>query len=236
MTHSNTAAGLKQTQPLKNLCAFAARLLLCLVCFFAFGVAAAADDNNGDGGDGGAALLRKFWTQTPSARAQFRQLVFDDGGEVLSDGGGRFWFARGGRFRVEYQQPDELLLVSDGESFWSYEKDLRQVVVRPLATLGGGFLAALSAGEWDTLLRLYVLSDGGADGDMQWVAAKSKNSEDTVRHILFGFDDGGALRQLKMRDAFGGRVRVDIIGLTFGAADEFFVFTPPPDAEIISDL
>ncbi len=201
-------------------------LLLCLSCAFVY----AADDD-----DDGAALLRAFWTQTPSAQAQFRQRVYDDDGELLSDGGGRLWFARGGKFRVEYQSPEELLIVSNGESFWSYEKDLRQVVVRPLSSLGGGFLAALSAGEWQALPRLYDLSAGGAEDGMRWVVAQSKDKEDAVRRILFGFDDGGALQQLKMHDAFGGMVRVDIIGLSPGAADDIFDFVPPPDAEIIRD-
>lgn len=241
MTHSNTAARLIQT-PKQNgggVVLFVRRLflLLCAVCAFGFGGAAVAadDDNDNNNGGDGVLLLRKFWSQTPAASVAFRQRVYDDDGELLSDGGGKFWFARGGRFRVEYQSPDELLLVSNGESFWSYEKDLQQVVVRPLASLGGGFLAALSAGEWRALLQLYNLSDGDVVDDMHRVLAQSRNDEDSVRNIVFWFDGGGGLRRLDMLDAFGGIVKVDIRALSIGADDDAFVFVPPPDAEVISD-
>lgn len=205
------------------------------LCGFVVIGAAAAEDVSGKAGDDGASLLQAFWAKTPSAMVEFRQEVFDEDGESLSDGGGILWFARGGRFRVQYQSPDELLLVSDGESFWSYEKDLRQVVVRPLSSLGGGFLAALTAGEWQKLRQLYDISaeESAADG-MQKITARSRDKQDAVRRIVFIFG-GGDLRHLVMHDAFGGRVRVDITSLTAGADDELFTFTPPPDAEIISD-
>ena len=76
------------------------RFALCACCFV--GAAVFADD--------GELLLRKFWSQTPGARAEFRQRVYDSDGELLSSGGGKLWFARGGKFRVEYQSPEELLL------------------------------------------------------------------------------------------------------------------------------
>ena len=201
------------------------RFALCACCFV--GAAVFADD--------GELLLRKFWSQTPGARAEFRQRVYDSDGELLSSGGGKLWFARGGKFRVEYQSPEELLLVSNGETFWSYEKDLQQVLVRPLSSLGGGFLAALSAGEWKELPRHYILAADGADDNLHWESAKSRDPEDAIRRIRFGFDGGGSLRQLQMHDAFGGVVQITMRNLTIGAADGIFVFVPPPGAEVISD-
>lgn len=179
--------------------------------------------------------MRGFWTQTPNAEAQFKQTVLDSDGETLSESGGRLWFARGGKFRVEYDAPEQLLLVSDGESFWSYEADLKQALVRPLSSLGGGFLAALSASEWGELPEHYKLSAADAGEGLRWVTATTRASEDSVREIRFGFDDGGELRKLNMRDSFGGEVRIEIANWTRGASESRFVFAPPPGTEVVAD-
>ena len=179
--------------------------------------------------------MREFWTQTPNAEAQFKQTVLDSDGETLSESGGRLWFARGGKFRVEYDAPEQLLLVSDGESFWSYEADLKQALVRPLSSLSGGFLAALSASEWGELPEHYTLSAADAGEGLRWVTATTRAAEDSVREIRFGFDNGGELRKLNMRDSFGGEVRIEIANWTRGASESRFVFAPPPGTEVVAD-
>ncbi len=161
----------------------------------------------------------------------------DTEGEIFSQISGKLWFARGGRFRAEYAPPEPLLVVSDGETLWTYEPELNQAIVRPLATIGGSFLLALSAAEWGELRRNYRFAAALSEDDegIRWVQAESRAQQSSVRAIRFGFAKNNQLQKLQMQDAFGGTVQIQINEFTKGADDSVFVFAPPPGTDIVSD-
>ncbi len=96
--------------------------------------------------------LRNFLEHVQTMRAAFRQEVVN-GKQVVEEARGHVALKRPGRFRWDYEQPYQRVVVADGERLWLYEADLAQVTVRPLAAGLGETPAALLTGERDVLER-----------------------------------------------------------------------------------
>ena len=60
--------------------------------------------------------LRRFFDEISSYSAGFEQVVYDEGGKEIDRSTGRLWIERPGRFRWEYSQPSEQIIVGTGES------------------------------------------------------------------------------------------------------------------------
>ena len=165
----------------------------------------------------------------------FHQTTFDDSGMVLEETDGVLQYLRPSFFRMEYESPQQPLLVSDGELLWYYEADLKQVVVSPLQEMErNGLLTLFSSGGLEALLEHYVVTSGVGSNGLVWLNAEPQDAADSLRRIQLGFDNDGVLRQIKVLDAFGGAIQMDISSVGSRVADaDFFAFTPPPDTEII---
>jgi len=66
---------------------------------------------------------------TDGFSAKFEQQVISPDGEIVMDGSGFVDIARPSLFRWETLDPDENLLVSDGESLWYYSPFIEQVTI-----------------------------------------------------------------------------------------------------------
>ncbi len=66
---------------------------------------------------------------TDGFSAQFEQQVLSPDGEVVMQGEGTVEVARPGLFRWHAQEPDENLLVSDGQTLWYYSPFIEQVTL-----------------------------------------------------------------------------------------------------------
>ena len=103
--------------------------------------------------------FRQFASQVKSAKGEFTQSqVFRNGKREQLQG--QFTFARPGKFRWLYSKPYEQILVSDGEKFYLYDKDLEQVTVRKLGDAIGASPAAILFGNND-FEKHYKLSEEG---------------------------------------------------------------------------
>ena len=209
--------------------AAAARLLSAAVMMMFFSLSAAAAED-------GLSMLRAFLQNTPAARIVFRQTALDESGEIVGENSGRFWHLRPRFFRMEYDPPDALIIVSDGDSAWTYEPDLNQAVVRRLDDLDGAavLLETLAAGDLDFLQKDYALSSGLA-GKWRWAVAEARDRERPIQRLRLGFAAaGGELRRMELLDAFGGTARLDIDSISRTPPPaSLFRFTPPADAAIL---
>ena len=52
--------------------------------------------------------------------AQFTQFTLDGSGRLLDQAAGRMAIFRPGRFRWDYTQPDQQLILADGNNLWIY--------------------------------------------------------------------------------------------------------------------
>ena len=180
----------------------------------------------------GLSLLQHFLQNTPAANLVFSQTVFGDDGEIQSSGAGRLWFERPAKFRLEYDSPEQLLLVSDGKLAWLYEPELQQAVVQTAQTAAAEapLLRVLSDGL-ESLRADYALTSG-LGGEWRWAVAEAINERQSVRLLRLAFTPSGELRRVEMTDAFGGVARLDIESFHPSVDGAKFTFIPPPGVDV----
>ncbi len=208
---------------------FSAFSLAAVLLAAALATAAAAED--------GETLMRRFLDKTPGGKISFLQKSVGRQGETVAESNGRFWFRRPNLFRMEYDPPDALTAVSDGENNWTYQPDLNQVIVRPAQTGGGtsAFLDVLATGDLSPLENDYILFSGDGGG-LQWFTAEARTEDRQIRRMRMGFAEDGELRQVELNDSFGGGAVLEVISLSRAEAnDSLFRFTPPIGADIIRE-
>jgi outer membrane lipoprotein carrier protein len=190
--------------------------------------------------------LRHFVSSVRSAEGEFKQTIVGEAGRPPQQATGKFAFARPGKFRWEYELPYPQLLVGDGKRLWSWDRDLRQVTVRPLGNALGATPAAILFGK-DDIERDFTLIEGKADGPetgesekLAWVEARPRQTTaeggNGFQIIRFGFA-GERLQRIALRDNFGQTTIIVFSRMSVNPALDpgTFQFEPPPGADILGD-
>jgi len=94
-----------------------------------------------------AADVEKSLSGLASWSADFAQTIDDGRGHVLRSAAGRLYLQRPGKFRWDYTQPSEQLVLADGKQVWFYDKDLAQANVRDMDTSLASTPASLLSGS-----------------------------------------------------------------------------------------
>lgn len=179
--------------------------------------------------------FKTFLRTTQSASADFEQRVTDRDGRQVQESRGKFVFLRPGRFRWQYSEPVNQLIVGDGERVWIYDRDLEQVTVRRLSKALGSTPAALLAGSSD-VEAAFELSDAGESGGLEWLQAKPRESESGFERIRLGFGATG-IQAMELTDNFGQTTVLRFSHLVrnpkVDAAD--FRFVPPKGVDVLGE-
>jgi len=154
-------------------------------------------------------------------------------------GNGRMCQARPDRFAMRFTDPAGDLVVLDGSSVWLYYPSLdeKQVIQLPVTATAGGFdlhrefldrpaekYVATYEGE-DTVaghpthrIRLVPRSPTSYDGAVVWIDRS-----------------GGLLRQVRVEEENGSVRTVTLEGIEIDpqVPEDWFVFVPPPGAQVI---
>src|SRR5687767_7000586 len=115
---------------------FAALLLLCCAH-----VASAADTT------AGRQKVEGFLSGLTSLQANFKQTLSDRAGEIVETASGELAIRRPDRFRWDYREPNQQVIVADGSRIWLYDSDLEQVTVRKLDDTLSATPAMLLSGQ-----------------------------------------------------------------------------------------
>lgn len=200
-----------------------ARLAACVALIFA----------NPSSWAGGLEQLRQFVAQTKSGAGEFSQTVIARSGRKPQVASGSFSFERPGRFRWNYEQPYQQLLVGDGTRIWSYDQDLNQVTVKRMDDALGATPAAIIAGKAD-IEKNFDLAEGAAADGLMWVDATPKAADSAFTSLRLGFSDS-MLKVMEIGDNFGQNTR-----LVFERFEKnprldakIFHFVPPAGADVI---
>ena len=179
----------------------------------------------------GIAQLKRFVGETRSMKASFSQVVT---GRQTQTASGSMELSRPGKFRWSYEKPFEQLVVGDGAKVWVYDKDLNQVIVRPLDAALGATPAALLAGD-NALERNFTLVDGGAADGLAWVEATPTSADSTFTKVRIGFR-GQLPRAMELVDAFGQTTRLQFEAFERNVAlpADLFRFAPPAGADVVA--
>src|SRR5580700_8822209 len=94
-----------------------------------------------------AAEVERYLSGLASWTADFEQTIDDGHGNVLRSAAGRLYLQRPGKFRWDYSQPSEQLVLADGKQIWFYDKDLAQANVRDMDTSLASTPASLLSGS-----------------------------------------------------------------------------------------
>jgi len=171
--------------------------------------------------------------------AQFSQMLVDRDGRVVDESTGRLSIRRPDRFRWDYREPYEQVIVADGSRIWLYDADLEQVTVRRLDDSLSATPAMLLSGEGNLEDNFEVTQatrerDSGATID--WVRMEPRRSDTDFKWVQLGFQ-GEQLKFMRLADKLGQTTQ-----LTFSRLERNppldpsrFTFTVPPGADIIGD-
>jgi outer membrane lipoprotein carrier protein len=180
--------------------------------------------------------LNHFFNDVHTYSARFQQVVLDEGYNPIQESSGRVLIKRPGRFRWDYDPPDEHEIISDGDKVWTYDVELEQVTVRSLKKALGKTPAALLAGGVDLDKDFKVTDLGEVNGPLHWVHMVPKGDDVGFKDIRLGFQDG-RLRVMELVDGLGQTTRITMTdGQENGTiSDSQFEFTPPKGTDVIDD-
>lgn len=186
---------------------------------------------------GAAALdqLSRFFETTRSYQADFSQRVVAKGGRKPQVSAGTLAIVRPGKLRWEVLRPYPQLVVGDGERFWIYDPELKQVAVRKAGEAIGSSPAALLSGSED-LRKNFVLSEAGEADGLEWAEARPRASDSGFERLRLGFS-GGELKAMELHDQFGQITTVEFSRVERNPklAPSLFRFVPPSGADVVGE-
>ena len=184
---------------------------------------------------GAADQLHRYLDGTRTLRAEFAQTVFSRGSRQPQHSAGTLAISRPGKLRWEIQKPYPQLMVGDGERFWIYDPELKQVTVRRMGEAIGSTPAALLSGSND-LEKNFTLKDAGESEGLAWVEAQPKSTESGFEKVRLGFA-GPDLKAMELLDNFGQTtvVRFSRIERNPALPANLFKFTPPAGADVVGE-
>ncbi|MFO1352171.1 MAG: outer membrane lipoprotein chaperone LolA [Gammaproteobacteria bacterium] len=183
-----------------------------------------------------AQRVTQYFQALQSLRAEFVQTVFDDKGKVMQVARGEMWMQKPGRFRWNYQEPYEQVIVADGTRLWVYDKDLEQVTVKRIdAALSETPLALLSGAA--PIGKEFTIGAARKQGGLEWYELRPKKEQSEFSLLRVGFD-GDALRTIELEDALKQRTRLSLEKLerNISVDSKQFQFVPPPGVDVAGDL
>jgi len=181
-----------------------------------------------------ASDVDKYLTGLSSWSADFKQTIDDGQGKVLRSAAGKFYLQRPGKFRWDYAEPSEQMVLADGKQIWFYDKDLAQANVRNMdSTLASTPAMLLSGtGSVATQFDIKALPD---DAGLHFYQLVPKHPETDFQVVRIGFDKDGELVQMFLADKLN-----QITQLTFSHpvknpkfAPDLFTFSPPAGVDVI---
>ena len=181
-----------------------------------------------------ASDVEKYLNGLASWSADFEQTIDDGHGNVLRSAAGRLYLQRPGKFRWDYSQPSEQLVLADGKQIWFYDKDLAQANVRDMDTSLASTPASLLSGSASVSSQFNVTAMPPSVG-LQWFQLIPKHSDTDFQLVRIGFNKSGELASMFLADKLN-----QITQLTFSNskrndkfAPDLFSFVPPPGVDVI---
>ncbi|NJN47261.1 MAG: outer membrane lipoprotein chaperone LolA [Candidatus Competibacteraceae bacterium] len=180
-------------------------------------------------------LVQRYFQELRSLSAEFEQQVFDDQSNPLETSSGRMVMQKPGRFRWDYAQPSEQVIVADGKRLWVYDIELEQITVRALDEALSATPLALLSGAAPIEDTFVVNSQEARDG-LEWFVLLPKQEQPEFKQLSIGFKDE-QLQVIELEDALNQRTRLTFAKLERNVAIDptQFEFTPPPGVDVVGD-
>ncbi|MBM0106418.1 outer membrane lipoprotein chaperone LolA [Steroidobacter sp. S1-65] len=183
----------------------------------------------------GRQKVEGFLQGLQSLQAQFKQTLNDRNGLTIEQASGTLAIRRPDRFRWDYREPNEQVIVADGSRIWLYDADLEQVTVRKLDDTLSATPAMLLSGQGNLQDNFTVIQTSQESG-LFWVRMEPKRDDTDFKWVRLGFD-GATLRFMQLADKLGQTTSLEFSQLERNPAldPSRFTFTVPPGADVIGD-
>ena len=184
--------------------------------------------------EGGRQKLNEFFTQVNTMQSGFIQEVFDDKGKLKQKSRGVVFLQRPGRFRWQYAEPEQHVIVADGRNVWVHDVELEQVTVKPTSR-------ALSAAPVGMLLNKqpveaqFQVQEMKAEGSrLEWFHLIPHKKDSDFTSMDLGVSAQG-IQEMVLEDKFGQQTYIHFQGMKLNqpADPNRFKFTPPANADVI---
>ena len=180
----------------------------------------------------GMEQLRNFNRAVQSLQADFTQTLVGDSGEPSS---GQVVLQRPGRFRWDYQQPYQQLIVGNGKRVWIYDADLEQVTVRPFdAALGATPALLLSSGE--ALENSFTIEELPVTSGVVWLELTPIQQGSNFDRLRLAFFQSELLA-MELADSFGQITRIEFTNTRRNLDPDpgLFEFSPPAGVDVVGE-
>lgn len=180
-----------------------------------------------------SAELDAFLQGLQTLQANFRQTLRDGQGRMVEQSSGTLVIRRPDRFRWDYSEPNQQVIVADGKKLWLYDVDLEQVTVRPMEKSLAGTPAVLLSGAED-LRTSFDIERVKRQGKTSVVTLNPKRGDTDFKSVSIGFT-GKDLGFMQLNDKLGQSTLLEFSKVRRNASvdDARFVFTPPSGVDVI---
>jgi outer membrane lipoprotein carrier protein len=206
------------------------RIAAALLLAFCAHMTAAASDPAA-----GRQKVEGFLQGLESLQAQFEQTLTDRNGQTVERASGTLAIRRPNRFRWDYREPNEQVIVADGSRIWLYDADLEQVTVRKLDDTLSATPAMLLSGQGN-LQDNFNVTQTSQSGGVYWVRMEPKRDDTDFKWVRLGFD-GATLKFMELADKLGQTTHLEFDRLERNPVldPSRFTFNVPPGADVIGD-
>ena len=180
-----------------------------------------------------AADVEKYLNGLATWSADFKQTIDDGHGKIMRSAAGKLYLQRPGKFRWDYSEPSEQLVLADGKQIWFYDKDLAQANVRDMDTTLASTPASLLSGGGSVSTQFDVKALPPSGG-LEWFQLIPRHADTDFQLVRIGFDKG-ELASMFLADKLN-----QVTQLTFSHpkrnekfAPDLFSFVPPPGVDVI---
>jgi len=211
-----------------------AALVLGLGCqAVSLGAAAATPAAASPAANSAAATVESRLAGLATWSADFTQTIDDGHGKVLRSAAGKLYLQRPGKFRWDYSEPSEQLVLADGKQIWFYDKDLSQANVRSMDSTLASTPASLLSGN-GAVSSQFDIKALPPSGGLEWFQLVPKKSDTDFQLVRIGFDKG-ELASMFLADKLGQVTQLTFTHTSRNAkfADDLFTFTPPAGVDVI---
>lgn len=211
-----------------------AALVLGLGCqAVSLGAAAATPAAASPAAGSAAATVESRLAGLATWSADFTQTIDDGHGKVLRSAAGKLYLQRPGKFRWDYSEPSEQLVLADGKQIWFYDKDLSQANVRSMDSTLASTPASLLSGN-GAVSSQFEIKAMPPSGGLEWFQLVPKKSDTDFQLVRIGFDKG-ELASMFLADKLGQVTQLTFTHTSRNAkfADDLFSFTPPAGVDVI---
>ena len=200
-----------------------ATLLVCLLVVFGAGRARASAQTE----------VEKYLSGLATWSADFTQTIDDGHGQVTRSAAGKLYLQKPGKFRWDYSQPSEQLILADGKKIWFYDKDLQQANVRDMDASLANTPAVLLSGNGSLGSQFDVTSLPPSDG-LEWYQLIPRHPDTDFQLVRIGFRKG-ELASMFLADKLNQVTQLTFTNPKRNAkfTPDLFSFVPPPGVDVI---